>query len=325
MAIQGTLDNSQLITGEQAKYQAEAKKKASTIGKATTDRGTLITKANSEFDKTSFLKMLTAELKNQDPTTDQDSTAYITQMAQFASIEQTYNLNETMTAYAYQGLIGKGITVDVTDNDGNPYTGIVRGVSKENGSWYFSVEVNENGENVYKVFDASKLNSVIEVPDYTNTNMLVNSDFIVASNLASDENNKVVIVTSNDNSEKKVVKGTVKSAFLDNGVVKVRVQEFDEDGNLSEGTKDYLYTSIYKGGQLTDKDMDVKASDFNNVDDSSDSDTLSDPNSSSYDKSAAMNRLVNSTVDPVRTNAKNTKEDSAVKDDMEKLEEIVNS
>ena len=148
----------------------------STQGKMTTDRGTKISKSGQEFDKNSFLKLLSAQLSNLDPTSDQDSTAYVTQMAQFAAMEQMYNLNDTMSNFSYQQLVGKGVTLDAVNGKGELYTGVVRGVSKDKYGTYISVEVNENGKNEYKVFDVSKIQTVLEVPNYTASD--VNSRFI---------------------------------------------------------------------------------------------------------------------------------------------------
>ena len=60
-----------------------------------TDKGTPIIKTGSELDKNSFLKILTAELSNQDPQNAKDSTEYVAQMAQFAGLEQMTNLIQT--------------------------------------------------------------------------------------------------------------------------------------------------------------------------------------------------------------------------------------
>ncbi|SFC61263.1 flagellar hook capping FlgD N-terminal domain-containing protein [Clostridium uliginosum] len=235
---------------------------------ATTDKGTpIINGKNSGFDKNSFLKILSAQLSNLDPSANQDSTAYVTQMAQFAAMEQMYNLNDTMSTFAYQQLIGKGVTMDVPDNDGKAYTGIVRGVSKEASGTYLSVEVNENGKNVYKKFDIKKLQSVLGIPDYTSSNMLVNSDFSAASALANDKDNKVVIADTDKDGKTIIIKGTIKSAFIDNGVVKVRVETIGADGNPGE-IKVYPYGSIMKAGNLTDEDMNVKVDDTTKTDSS---------------------------------------------------------
>ena len=93
-------------------------------GATATDRGTSIVKAGSDMDKNAFLTILAAELSNMDPTGDNDSTQYVTQMAQFASMEQMTNLNNTMTSFSYNSLVGKGVTLKTTDSEGVNYTGV---------------------------------------------------------------------------------------------------------------------------------------------------------------------------------------------------------
>lgn len=236
----------------------EASMKASS-GATRTERGTKIVNGTESFDQNSFLKLLVAQMTNLDPTQDQDSTAYVTQMAQFAAMEQMYNLNETMSTFAYQSLIGKGVTVDVADSNGNAYTGIVRGVSKESSGTYFAIEVNENGKNEIKVVNANKLISVLDATDsITNSSMLLNSDFLAASSLA-DKNQKVVIYETDSNGKVNYVKGTVKGAYIDKGEVKLRVETINDDGSKGD-TKIYSYAQVYKAGDLTEEDMKVDSS-----------------------------------------------------------------
>jgi flagellar basal-body rod modification protein FlgD len=47
--------------------------------------------------KNEFLKILTAQLANQDPTQPMDSNAFVAQLAQFSSLEQAQNTNDTLT------------------------------------------------------------------------------------------------------------------------------------------------------------------------------------------------------------------------------------
>lgn len=242
-----------------------------TVTSATTDRGTKIVTGSEGFDKNSFLKLLSAQLSNLDPTADQDSTAYVTQMAQFSAMEQMYNLNETMSTFAYQQLIGKGVTMNVADSDGNGYTGVVRGVSKDASGTYLAVEVNEKGTNTIKVFDAKKLVSVLESQDTSNATTALSSSFLTASALAKD-NQKVVIQTVDDKDSIVIVKGKVKSAFIDNAIVKVRVEVLGEDGSPTGEVKVYPYSSILKAGDLTDEDMDVKVEDVTESDTSTETD-----------------------------------------------------
>lgn len=51
---------------------------------------------NNTTDKDMFLKILAAELANPDPLNAQDNTQYISQLAQFSSLEQAQNLNVSM-------------------------------------------------------------------------------------------------------------------------------------------------------------------------------------------------------------------------------------
>ena len=93
------------------------------------------TKANDGADimgKEDFLTLLVAQLKNQDPMNPDDPSEFTSQLAEFSSLEQLQNLNESMEAlagsqkqsdqFATMDLIGKEVVY--TDNtftfDGDP-------------------------------------------------------------------------------------------------------------------------------------------------------------------------------------------------------------
>ena len=61
-----------------------------------TENGTAIVMAGKETDKNLFLKLLVAQISHQDPMNPQDPTQYITQLAQFNTLEQMQNLNNSM-------------------------------------------------------------------------------------------------------------------------------------------------------------------------------------------------------------------------------------
>ena len=52
----------------------------------------------ASLDKNMFLKLLVAQLKNQDPTNPADPTTFVTQLAQFQQLEQGANSGEDITA-----------------------------------------------------------------------------------------------------------------------------------------------------------------------------------------------------------------------------------
>ena len=211
-----------------------------------TDRGTKIVKAGQDLDKNSFLTILVAELSNQDPTKDTDSTQYVAQLAQFASMEQMTNLNTTMTRYANQNLVGKGVTVSDTNTKGEQYTGVVKAINYNSNGAVASVLVNEDGKNVYKEFDVGNIVSVVEVPDYTLssvTSMNGNMSFLLASSFID----KKVEITDSDKDGKEIkLQGVVKGTVKENGEIKVKVL-------LDSGeTKTYTYDKISKVGDLSE-------------------------------------------------------------------------
>ena len=77
-------------------------------------------------DQDTFLKLLVAQLKYQDPSNPADSTQFLAQTAQFTQVEK---LGEIATMLQSQQLIGAsslvGRTVTYQDADGNSVTGVV--------------------------------------------------------------------------------------------------------------------------------------------------------------------------------------------------------
>ncbi|MCG7504691.1 flagellar hook assembly protein FlgD [Mesorhizobium sp. IRAMC:0171] len=87
-------------------------------------------KSKTSVDYQSFLKLLMAQMKNQDPTKPMDSTEYVAQLAQFSQVEQSVQMN-TKLEYILQSsalsqadsLIGR----QLTSADGS-ITGVVKEV-----------------------------------------------------------------------------------------------------------------------------------------------------------------------------------------------------
>ena len=97
-----------------------------------------VTKAtNNELGKDAFLKLLIAELSNQDPTNPVEDREFISQMATFSTLEQMQNMNSTLTSmaevnkYSASSYIGKAIAF--TNDEGKQIPALVNAVWFEDG------------------------------------------------------------------------------------------------------------------------------------------------------------------------------------------------
>jgi flagellar basal-body rod modification protein FlgD len=66
-----------------------------TTGNNTSNAGS---SATPTVDKTMFLQLLVAQLKNQDPLNASDSTQFVSQLAQFQQLEQSINTGQDVSA-----------------------------------------------------------------------------------------------------------------------------------------------------------------------------------------------------------------------------------
>ena len=146
-----------------------------------TERGTPIVSANDNSNKDLFLKLLVAQMKNQDPFNSQDPTQYVTQLAQFNMLEQSMSLNKNMetminltngvlTSTAMgnaSNLIGKNIEASVSvDGQSNnteetkTISGQVESVKVKDGVVYMNVKDSQSGNTVEVEYGSlSKVNN----------------------------------------------------------------------------------------------------------------------------------------------------------------------
>ncbi|WCB91377.1 hypothetical protein DSM104299_00048 [Baekduia alba] len=87
----------------------------------------------TSLDKNGFLKMLTEQMRNQDPTSGQDPNQYFQTISMMTQVEQLTNLATASTANLSRqkdanatGLLGK--TVSYRGADGAPVSGLVQSV-----------------------------------------------------------------------------------------------------------------------------------------------------------------------------------------------------
>ncbi|MCT8976105.1 flagellar hook capping protein [Clostridium sp. CX1] len=188
-----------------------------------TSRGTRIVKPGQDMDKNAFLKILSAELSNQDPTNAKDGTEYVAQMAQFAGLEQMANLNGSMKLSGANSLIGKGVVLRKYDEYGNLYAGQVRNVIKSGDDVKLSVLVGygkDSDGNLLEDIRQFSMDDVVSIEEFYNSPAdngmnLLNGAALIGKSVEIDEKD-----SSGNN-----YKGIVKEISRDSsGVLKISIQ-----------------------------------------------------------------------------------------------------
>lgn len=115
------------------------------------------TNNNNTLGKEAFLQLLVTQMQYQDPLNPQDDTQFISQLAQFSSLEQMQNLNEAFSNSSALGLVGKTVKVTSSDNSGSTheYTGVVDYVTRDSkGKTYVTIDGNSySADDVSEVYD----------------------------------------------------------------------------------------------------------------------------------------------------------------------------
>jgi flagellar basal-body rod modification protein FlgD len=86
-------------------------------------------KAALNYD--SFLRLLIAQMKNQDPTEPKDSTQYLSQLAAFSSVEQNVSTNQKLDALMASMQLNQSVSFigrKVTSADG-AVSGVIKSVT----------------------------------------------------------------------------------------------------------------------------------------------------------------------------------------------------
>ena len=67
--------------------------------------------SREELGKDAFFDLLTTQLKNQDPLKPMDNTKFISQMAEFSSLEQMNNMNSTLSEFMKSQSVSQGASL----------------------------------------------------------------------------------------------------------------------------------------------------------------------------------------------------------------------
>lgn len=91
--------------------------------------------AKTSLNMDDFLKLMVAQLQNQDMNNTADTSEYTSQMAQFSMVQALTDLTELSKTTYSLSMIGKEVTLAETKSDGtlNVITGTVEGVNLYNG------------------------------------------------------------------------------------------------------------------------------------------------------------------------------------------------
>ncbi len=90
---------------------------------STSTSSTSSTSSSSSLDTDSFLQILAAELKYQDPSDPVSATEYVSQMAQISSLNELTNIGTSINNSVAYSLIGQEATYSTTTTDGDTVTG----------------------------------------------------------------------------------------------------------------------------------------------------------------------------------------------------------
>lgn len=87
-------------------------------------------KPSQELGKDDFLKLLVAQMQNQDPLNPTNDTEMVAQMAQFSLLEQMQELNQSFVSAQALQLIGKTVYAEVFDSKSNEITPVIGSVDR---------------------------------------------------------------------------------------------------------------------------------------------------------------------------------------------------
>lgn len=114
----------------------------------------------SDLDKDAFLQLLVAQMQYQDPLNPGDSTEYMSQLAQYSSLEATMNISDNVKMGNSLNLVGQYVIMNTTDSAGKSkmVSGLVQYATVKNGEVLLSIDDN--------YYPAADLDSVVDYDYY---------------------------------------------------------------------------------------------------------------------------------------------------------------
>lgn len=216
------------------------------IKETTSDRNT------GELGKDDFLNLLVTQLRYQDPLKPMEDKEFISQMAQFSSLEQMQNLNNSFTSVKAFSMIDKYITASIQDEESSEpqiVQGEVTSVKISSGKAY--VVVNGQDISVDNITDVSEnqRSDFSDISKYTN---LIGYD--AKGSIYDSKTGDIIDVTG---TVAQIKRGVYEDyAVMDN--LELEVSSLDELESLSDmdAVKNYLDSKI--GTEVSVTAVDTK-------------------------------------------------------------------
>lgn len=97
--------------------------------------------AGNDLDKEAFLKLLVAQMQYQDPLNPGDSTQYMSQLAQYSSLEATMNISDAVDKGNSLNLVGQYVIMNTTNSAGKQdmISGLVEYATVKDGQVLLSI------------------------------------------------------------------------------------------------------------------------------------------------------------------------------------------
>ncbi len=117
-------------------------------------------KASNDLDKEAFLNLLVTQMQYQDPLNPGDSTEYMSQLAQYSSLEATMNISDAVEKGNAMNLVGQYVIMNTKDAAGNnqAISGLVEFATIKDGEVLLSIN------DTY--YPANELDSVVDYDYY---------------------------------------------------------------------------------------------------------------------------------------------------------------
>lgn len=152
---------------------------------------------NSSLDKDAFMQLLVTQLQNQDPTSPMDDKEFISQMAQFSSLEQMQNVAKSIDSLSeiakqsqlmqYNSFIGKDVTwheaSDKKDEKGNAIINTGNGIVSKIAFSGDSVKITLEDGKTLEPANISEVNGS-NTNSNSYSNPLVEASLLIGKNIA---------------------------------------------------------------------------------------------------------------------------------------------